>query len=173
MSSISINIESCLMLKSSRSIKYFTSTSFSVSMNVWNSLMIIWSWAMFMFVKSCRESLRFVGGTCMPTLSSVWCTSFVIGHIPCFWRSIWWVNIVWLVKSRFRWREITNLPPFAYEPCLWLEPMPCELQSADELVAWRSCCHLDLLVVLKLVLLVVQLFDESFFIDCTIWHEID
>lgn len=113
MSSISINIESCRMLKSSRSIKYFTSTSFSVSMKVWNSLMMICSWAMFMFVSNCRERRRFVGGTVMPTLSSVWCTSTVIGHNPCFCRSILnekdYVCILNLKSLRFKILKITSI----------------------------------------------------------------
>lgn len=94
MSSISINIESCRMLKSSRSIKYFTSTSFSVSINEWNSFIMIWSWAMFMFVSICRERRRFDGGTLISTFSSVWCTNVVIGHMPCFWRSIWRFKLI-------------------------------------------------------------------------------
>lgn len=93
-SSISISIESCRMLKSSRSIKYFTSTSFNVSMNEWNSLMMIWSWAMFMLVSICLDSRRFDGATFIPTLFNVLCTRSVIGHMPCFWRSIWkWISM--------------------------------------------------------------------------------
>lgn len=137
MSSMSINIESCLILKSSRSIKYFTSTSLSVSMNVWNSLMIICSWAMFMLVNSCRDRRRFVAGILIPTLSSVWWTSSVMGHIPCFWRSIFSCWKKFLINQEL-WQKLTSFHKLFTSICMCAMSFACA--KAIRASIWRRAC---------------------------------
>lgn len=67
-SSMSTNIESWLMCRSSRSIKNCTKFSFSRSICVCNSFTMTCSWAMFMSVSICRETRRFSGDNDSPTL---------------------------------------------------------------------------------------------------------